>query len=60
MEAYAELQEAEFAAEKHRYSATKHQQEAGTGYFDDDAQIIADGLSSATALRGSTEHEQFH
>jgi isocitrate lyase len=60
MEAYAELQEAEFAAEKHGYSATKHQHEVGTGYFDDDAQIIAVGLSSTTALRGSTEHEQFH
>jgi isocitrate lyase len=60
MEAYAELQEAEFAAEKHRYSATKHRQEVGTDYFDDVAQVIADGLSSTMALRGSTEHEQFH
>jgi isocitrate lyase len=60
MEAYAELQEAEFAAEKHGYSATKHQHEVGTGYFDDVAQVIAVGLSSTTALRGSTEHEQFH
>ena len=60
MEAYAELQEAEFAAEKHGYSATNHQHEVGTGYFDDVAQVIAVGLSSTTALRGSTEHEQFH
>src|SRR5712671_3950576 len=60
MEAYAELQEAEFAAEKHGYSATKHQHEVGTGYFDDVAQVIAAGLSSTTALRGSTEREQFH
>ncbi len=60
MEAYAELQEAEFAAEKHGYSATKHQHEVGTGYFDDVAQVIAAGLSSTTALRGSTEQEQFH
>ena len=60
MEAYAELQDAEFAAEKHGYSATKHQYEVGTGYFDDVAQVIAVGLSSTTALRGSTEHEQFH
>jgi len=60
MEAYAELQEAEFAAEKHRYSPTKHQHEVGTGYFDDLAQVIAVGLSSTPALRGSTEHEQFH
>jgi isocitrate lyase len=54
------LQEAEFAAEKHGYSATKHQHEVGTGYFDDVAQVIAAGLSSTTALRGSTEQEQFH
>ena len=60
MEAYAELQEAEFAAEKNGYSATRHQQEVGTGYFDDVAQVIAVGLSSTTALRGSTEQEQFH
>jgi isocitrate lyase len=60
MEVYAELQEAEFAAEKHGNSATKHQHEVGTGYFDDVAQVIAAGLSSTTALRGSTEHEHFH
>ena len=60
MEAYAELQEAEFAAEKHGYSATKHQHKVGTGYFDGVAQVIAVGLSSTTALRGSTEREQFH
>ena len=60
MEAYAELQEAEFAAEKNGYSATKHQREVGTGYFDDVAQVIAAGQSSTTALRGSTEQEQFH
>src|ERR1700726_998670 len=60
MEAYAELQEAEFAAEKHGYSATKHQHEVGTGYFDDVAQVIAAGLSSTTALRGSPEKDQFH
>src|ERR1700730_16288392 len=60
MEAYAELQEAEFAAEKHGYSATKHQHEVGTTYFDDVAQVIAAGQSSTTALQGSTEQEQFH
>ena len=43
-----------------RESATKHQQEVDTGYFDNDAQIIADRLLSPTALGGSTEHEQFH
>ena len=56
MEAYVELQEAEFAAEKHGYSATRHPHEVGTGYFDEVAQV----MSSTTALRGSTEQEQFH
>jgi isocitrate lyase len=60
MAAYAVLQEAEFAAERDGYSATKHQREVGTGYFDLVAQIIADGRSSTTALGGSTEAEQFH
>jgi isocitrate lyase len=59
MAAYAVLQEAEFAAERDGYSATKHQREVGTGYFDLVAQIIADGKSSTTALDGSTEEEQF-
>jgi len=59
MAAYALLQEAEFAAESNGYSATKHQREVGTGYFDLVAQIIADGKSSTTALSGSTEAEQF-
>ncbi len=58
MSAYVELQEAEFAAEQHGYTATKHQAEVGTGYFD----LISTALnpSSATlALVGSTESEQF-
>jgi len=59
MAAYAVLQEAEFAAEGDGYSATKHQREVGTGYFDLVAQIIADGKSSTTAMGGSTEAEQF-
>jgi isocitrate/methylisocitrate lyase len=59
MAAYAALQEAEFAAERDGYSATKHQREVGTGYFDLVAQIIADGKSSTTALADSTEAEQF-
>jgi isocitrate/methylisocitrate lyase len=59
MAAYAALQEAEFAAERDGYSATKHQREVGTGYFDLVAQIIAAGNSSTTALGGSTEAEQF-
>jgi isocitrate lyase len=59
MTAYSELQEAEFALEQYGYTATKHQREVGTGYFDEVAQIIAGGLSSTTALEGSTEVEQF-
>jgi isocitrate lyase len=59
MSAYSELQEAEFAAEADGYTATKHQREVGTGYFDDVAQVIAGGQSSTTALDGSTEEEQF-
>jgi isocitrate lyase len=60
MSAYAELQSEEFAAETEGYTATKHQREVGTGYFDDVAQVISQGESSTTALHGSTEHEQFH
>ena len=60
MAAYSELQEAEFAIEAAGYTATRHQREVGTGYFDDVAQVIASGESSTTALDGSTEREQFH
>jgi isocitrate/methylisocitrate lyase len=60
MAAYSELQEAEFASEADGYTATKHQREVGTGYFDEVAQVIAGGQSSTTALAGSTEEEQFH
>jgi isocitrate lyase len=60
MPAYSELQEAEFSAEADGYTATKHQREVGAGYFDEVAQVIAGGKSSTTALRGSTENEQFH
>ena len=60
MSAYTELQQAEFAAEKHGYTATKHQREVGAGYFDEVAQVIAGGVSSTTALAGSTESEQFY
>ncbi len=60
MSAYAELQRAEFAAESDGYTATKHQREVGTGYFDDVAQVISGGASSTTALAGSTETAQFH
>jgi isocitrate lyase len=59
MPAYAELQEAEFAAEAHGYTATRHQREVGTGYFDEVSVVISGGESSTTALDGSTEAEQF-
>ncbi|MYL44526.1 isocitrate lyase [Virgibacillus halodenitrificans] len=59
MAAYSELQQAEFASEKHGYSATRHQREVGTGYFDEVAQVISEGTSSTAALKGSTEEEQF-
>ena len=59
MAAYADLQEKEFASEIKGYTATKHQREVGTGYFDEVAQIVSGGNSSTTALKGSTEEEQF-
>ncbi|RNB85806.1 isocitrate lyase [Brevibacillus nitrificans] len=59
MAAYSELQQAEFASEVHGYTATRHQREVGTGYFDEVAQVISGGTSSTTALSGSTEEEQF-
>ncbi len=59
MAAYSELQQAEFAAEEHGYTATKHQREVGAGYFDEVAQVVAGGTASTTALTGSTEEEQF-
>jgi isocitrate lyase len=59
MAAYVELQEAEFGAEPDGYTATKHQREVGTGYFDALTQVIAGGHSSLSALEGSTEDEQF-
>ena len=59
MTAYVKLQEAEFNAEKDGYTATKHQREVGTGYFDEVTQVITGGSSSVTALSGSTEEEQF-
>ncbi|AIE58821.1 isocitrate lyase [Bacillus methanolicus] len=59
MAAYSELQQAEFASEKYGYTATRHQREVGTGYFDEVAMVISGGSSSTTALKGSTEVEQF-
>ena len=60
MAAYSELQQREFLLEDFGYSATRHQREVGTGYFDEVAQVIAGGTSSTTALKDSTEAEQFH
>lgn len=60
MAAYSQLQQAEFAMEAEGYTATKHQREVGTGYFDEVAQVITGGTSSTMALVGSTEVEQFH
>jgi isocitrate lyase len=59
MTAYVRLQQAEFAAEAQGYTATKHQREVGTGYFDEVTQVVQAGRSSVTALTGSTEEEQF-
>jgi isocitrate lyase len=59
MSAYSELQQAEFAAEKDGYSATRHQREVGTGYFDQVAQVISDNKASTLALEDSTETHQF-
>ncbi len=59
MAAYSELQQAEFASEAAGYSATRHQREVGTGYFDQVAMTISGGASSTTALSDSTEAAQF-
>ncbi|MET3710656.1 isocitrate lyase [Sphingomonas trueperi] len=59
MAAYSALQQAEFAAEAEGYTATRHQREVGTGYFDAVAQTVAGGASSTTALAESTEAAQF-
>jgi isocitrate lyase len=59
MAAYSELQQKEFAAEAQGYSATRHQREVGTGYFDEVTMVISGGASSTTALADSTEAAQF-
>jgi len=59
MAAYSELQQAEFAAEARGYTATRHQREVGTGYFDAVALAVSGGTSSTTAMAGSTESAQF-
>jgi isocitrate lyase len=59
MEAYSELQQAEFDSEINGYTATKHQREVGTGYFDAVSLAITGGESSTTAMAESTESDQF-
>jgi isocitrate lyase len=59
MAAYSELQQEEFRSEQYGYTATRHQREVGTGYFDQVATIVTGGTSSTTALKGSTEEAQF-
>ena len=59
MAAYSKLQQAEFDLEKKGYTATRHQREVGTGYFDEVSMVISGGTSSTTAMAGSTEAEQF-
>ena len=60
MAAYSELQQEEFASEAQGYTATRHQREVGTGWFDAVAVAASGGRSSTTAMAGSTETEQFH
>lgn len=60
MFAYSQMQQREMAQEQHGFRATKHQAFVGTGYFDAVQNTIMQGLSATTALKGSTEHEQFN
>jgi len=59
MAAYSELQEAEFASEAQGYTATRHQREVGTGYFDAVSEVISGGAASTSAMAESTETAQF-
>jgi isocitrate lyase len=59
MAAYVRLQEHEFALEPAGYSGTRHQREAGAGYFDAVVEAVTGGESSTLALKGSTEEAQF-
>ena len=59
MAAYSELQQAEFAAEKAGYEAVRHQEFAGTGYFDAINEIATNGMTSTLGMAGSTEEQQF-
>ena len=59
MAAYSDLQQAEFASEASGYTATRHQREVGTGYFDQVAEVISGGKAATLALEDSTESHQF-
>jgi len=59
MAAYSDLQQREFGDEKHGYTATRHQREVGTGYFDEVARIVSGGVATTIALEESTEAAQF-
>ena len=59
MSAYSKLQQQEFDSEKEGYTATKHQREVGTSYFDAVSNAISSGKSSTTAMKDSTESDQF-
>ncbi len=59
MTAYSQLQQQEFASEQNGYTATKHQREVGTGYFDEVSKVISGGSNSTIALEESTEKQQF-
>ena len=59
MTAYSALQQQEFSSESYGYTATKHQKEVGTTYFDAVSNTISSGESSTTAMKDSTETEQF-
>ena len=60
MAGYVELQRAEFASEADGYTATRHQREVGTGYFDAVTLALSGGKSSTMAMGNSTETGQFH
>ena len=60
MSAYARLQEEEFSKENEGYTATKHQREVGVSYFDKVTEVLSSGKSSTTAMKDSTETEQFN
>jgi len=59
MAAYSRLQQKEFDSEKEGYTATKHQKEVGTSYFDAVSNTISSGETSTTAMKDSTEADQF-